>query len=89
MPLFQPNMDMHVYLAQVLSHQWHAAGADREAYYEEAIKLGGGVEALLGFVEGPCNCGAPSAAAYVAARRRGDPALDPVTHLSPSGKISW
>ncbi len=48
------------------------AGADREAYYEEAIKLGGGVEALLGFVEGACKRGAPSAAAYVAARRHVD-----------------
>ena len=47
----------------------HAAGVDREAYYEEAIKLGGGVEALLGFVEGACKRAAPSAAAYVAARR--------------------
>ena len=46
------------------------AGADREAYYQEAVKLGGGVEAQLGFAEGACKRAAPSAAAYVAARRQ-------------------
>ena len=46
------------------------AGADREAYYQEAVALGGGVEALLGFVEGACKRGTPSAAVYVAARRQ-------------------
>jgi hypothetical protein len=46
------------------------AGADREAYYQEAIALGGAVEALLGFVEGACKRGTPSAAVYVAARRQ-------------------
>ena len=51
------------------------AGADREAYYKEAVKLGGGVEAQLGFAEGACKRAAPSAAAYVAARRQVSSAL--------------
>ena len=51
------------------------AGADREAYYQEAVKLGGGVEAQLGFAEGACKRAAPSAAAYVAARRQAPVAL--------------
>ncbi len=59
------------------------AGVDREAYYEEAIKLGGGAEALLGFVEGACKRGAPSAATYVAARRHAiSLSAKHVTHLS-------
>ena len=47
-----------------------AGAEERGAIYEQAMKLGGGSEALLGFVEGTLGAGRPcSGTVYAAARR--------------------
>ena len=54
---------------ECLGHVW-AGAEERGDIYEQAMKLGGGSEALLGFVEGTLGAGRPcSGTVYAAARR--------------------